>query len=86
MAAVEAAVRGGCVLGKATVRPSGFWPYGTGWNNLGVRTDRETRHHCSAARSAGRQAGSARCCSQLAGPGSACARGCPSAWTDGGLG
>lgn len=24
------AIRGGCVLGNATVRPSGFWPYCTG--------------------------------------------------------
>lgn len=36
MGAVEATVRGGCALGKATVRPSGFWPYCTGWNNLDV--------------------------------------------------
>lgn len=34
VAAVEVAVRGGCALGNATVRPSGFWPYCTGWNNL----------------------------------------------------
>lgn len=37
MAAAEVAVRGGCALGKATVRPSGFWPYCTGWNNLEAR-------------------------------------------------
>lgn len=30
VAAAEAAVLGGCMLGKATVRPSGFWPYCTG--------------------------------------------------------
>jgi hypothetical protein len=29
-AALVGAVRGGCVLGNATVRPSGFWPYCTG--------------------------------------------------------
>lgn len=42
VAAVEVAVRGRCVLGKATVRPSGFWPYCTGWNNLDA-WDRKTR-------------------------------------------
>lgn len=42
VAAVEAAVRGGCELGKATVRPSGFWPYCTGWNNLDAHVGRRT--------------------------------------------
>lgn len=42
VAAAEVAVRGGCALGKATVRPSGFWPYCTGWNNLEARVRART--------------------------------------------
>lgn len=42
MAAAEVAVRGGCALGKATMRPSGFWPYCTGWNNLEARVRART--------------------------------------------
>lgn len=53
VAVAGVAVRGGCVLGKATVRPSGFWPYCTGWNNLDARVHGQGEMNTAEVRKAG---------------------------------